>query len=203
MRLPNGIELLYGRPENPLGIPFVASSEGQLIRGLANSRAARQIRRVGKRVSSSTEGPLLGFVDGVERVRPVVQIQSNRGPFFRSRHGTSDPRRPIWRDAYYGLTYLAASQACQRWETSAIEISHPTGFAWPPQLAEVVVEALWNLPGTDPLDRVFFHPCCLTLARLRGAIATIRNDGDQNSGHRPLTWTQVDDAVVRLDLGSR
>ena len=159
------LDLLWGTDECPPTAPTVVGAEPGLSCFDASISSAPKteadpILRLAKAMRGSADGMWLALVDG--DARRCGLVQSDYSAFYKDHH-ESYHRGRAWRDFYYRAVYVLLDQIDRRWKTADIELRHPTGYEWRPDLAPTVVEALFNLVDARVLDlkRVHVHPCSL------------------------------------------
>jgi hypothetical protein len=160
------VAIYLGEGECPRDAPLVCASEvGYSPLGAAtqghDSRPA--IECLARWMRNTTEGAFVGFVAAPPAPRPLALIQDDRSEGKGSNfYETHRPDRRIWRDFYYQTTYVALERIDGLWAADDVELTHPTGFDWGPDLLTTVLDALGHLadrPGSLALKRV--HLSCL------------------------------------------
>lgn len=125
-------------------------------------------------------------------------IQTNRGPYYCSRHPRSDT---IWRDFYYATMHTALTEINDRWAADDITLSHPTGHDWPQDLVVILQEVVRHLNDVPKQTLERIHLDCLhglTEQRLEEAADAIASEEKRGAlpAHRELRIEAVDLAMV-------
>ncbi len=162
----NEIEIHLGADRCPRDAPLVCASE----LGYSPLGAATQghdcrpaIDRLSRWMRNTAEGAFVALVPAPPGPRPLALIQDDRSGGERPNfYETHRPDRRTWRDFYYQTTYVTFERIDGLWAAGDVELTHPTGFDWGPDLLTTVLDALGHLadsPTSLALERV--HLSCL------------------------------------------
>jgi hypothetical protein len=205
----NEVEIYLGGDGCPPEAPLVCASEvGYSPLGAAtqghDSRPG--IECLSRWMRNTEEGAFVALVPAPPGPRPLALIQDDRSegadPNFYETHR---PDRRIWRDFYYQTTYVAFERLDAVWAAGDVELAHPTGFEWSPDLITTVLEALGHLadrPKSLALKRV--HLSCLHHLGSNDVLKAItvlnrEQQREEPSAHRDIDLDDDFDARAFVD----
>jgi hypothetical protein len=195
------VTIVLGTDGCPDDAPFVGASElggSPLGHALENHHVATELERLVERMRASQDGALVALVDAPPSSRRLGIIQSDRSqnPNF---YGLNRPDRRLWRDFYYRTTYALLQRVDDAWKSADVELSHPTGFDWPPDLVTTVLEALGHLADDSALSVQRVHLSCLHRLDERGVVAAMRRLNNEQSRVAPPLHREIDATQVSVE----
>lgn len=201
------VEILLGADRCPDDAPLIGPSElGMAPLGLAlqDHQLPHDLERLIESMRAAQDGALVAIVDAPPAPRRLGIVQSNRSenPNFYELHR---PDKRLWRDFYHRTTYALLQRVDDAWRAEDIELSHPTGHDWPPDLLPTVMEVLGHLADERALAVKRVHlSCCLHRLREPAAISAMRQLNREQASSSPPAHRNVDvtDVSVEQLLGT-
>jgi hypothetical protein len=160
------IELFLGSDSCPSDAPLVCASEigySSLGSSIAGHESRPAIKQLAEWMRDADEGAYVALVDAPPAPRRLALVQGNRSSGdHRNFYERNAPDKRIWRDFYYATTYGLFEEIDSHWAAADVELSHPTGFGWLPDLLPTVLDALGQLADRQPALAVRrVHLSCL------------------------------------------
>jgi hypothetical protein len=151
---------------------------------------------------NTAEGAFVAFVPAPPGPRPIALIQDDRSEGEGSNfYETHRPDRRIWRDFYYQTTYVALERIDALWGARDVELTHPTGFDWGPDLLTTVLDALGHLADRpQSLALKCVHLSCLHHLGANDVLKAITQLNREQQREHPPTHRDIsldDDVDLR------
>jgi len=161
----NTIDIVLGGDAAPRHAPLICASEvgySPLGGATAGHSSRPAIECLVDWMRDTTEGAYVALVDAPPAPRRLGIVQDNRSsgerPNFYQRRA---PDEGIWRDFYYATTHVLFEQIDKLWGAPDVELCHPTGHDWPPDLVPTVLDAIGHLADGPALALKRVHLSCL------------------------------------------
>jgi hypothetical protein len=158
------------------------------------------VGRIADAMRYSESGLLLALLDLEDAPRRLALVQDNRGPFYERRYGGDHAQAKGWKDFYYSAGYYLAERIDDLWAAPEVELAHPTGWRWHPNVAPPFLEGLRARHISRPLalERVRVNGCCDGPAAIAAALAIVNRE--PLADHRNLHVIEMEFSEIGISI---